>query len=193
MPRTLEVRIDTRKVRGPDHGVVVEPSGAIVVAGEDRLVAAGTQDGVIHAVRLTSTAPTEPQEQPQDDGHGDRPQPSQDQPHHDAGTPTPPGAPAPGGTKPKGTDKQPRRCVSRRYVTYTLKAAGLKRGTLTAKDAKGHHLAAKRVKRTSKGLRLDLSGLAKGEYRITIAGTTAKGKARRVTRTLRTGAPRSAT
>lgn len=166
---------------------------AVAVDSKDRLVATGTQDGVIHAVRLTSTPPVQdvPQE-PGDDGHGDDGEPG---PPAGGGTTTTALAPVPVTPVVKGSGKAAtmpaRRCVSRRYVTFSLKAAGLKRGTLKAVDAKGKRVAARRVKRTSKGLRLDLTGLPKGQFKVTIAGRTAKGTPRRVTRTFRTCAPRS--
>jgi uncharacterized delta-60 repeat protein len=185
-----------------DHGVarVDATEGAsldaIAVDGQDRLVATGTQDGQIHAVRLTSTAPAGDDPEPQPDDHGD-------DDHHQppAGDPGPTAPAAGGGTGTKATPPTPvkgaatppaRRCVSRRSITFSLKAAGLKRGTLKVVDAKGRRLAAKRVRRAGGGLRLDLTGLAKGEYHVTITGTTAKGTPRRVTRTFRTCSPRTA-
>lgn len=162
---------------------------AVAVDTKDRVLAAGTQDGQIHAVRLTGSTPAG-EEQP-----GDEHAPPKDT--GGTGTTNAPASPAPaaapvkGAATPASTPASARRCVSRRSITFSLAAAGLKRGTLTVADAKGHRLAGRRVKPTKKGLRVDLTGLAKGDYKVTISGTTSKGTARRVTRTFRTCAPRS--
>lgn len=171
---------------------------AVALDDRQRIVAAGTQDGQIHAVRLTSTPPgggETPQEQPggqtpQGGGGGTKPPASGGGTTAAGTTPKPAPAATPAPVKGTGAAKPARRCVSRRYVTFTLKAAGLKRGTLSVKDASGRALASTRVKRTRKGLRLDLSGLPKGAFTVTLRGTTAKGTPRTVTRTLRTCAPR---
>jgi uncharacterized delta-60 repeat protein len=159
---------------------------AVAVDTEDRIVSAGTQDGQIHAIRLTGSAPAEDHTPPKDTGGSSTtkgPVP-----------PAPPAPPAPAAAPAKGASTpQPaaaRRCTSRRSITFSLRAAGLKRGTLVVADAHGRRLAAKRVKHTNNGLRVDLTGLAKGDYQVTITGTTKKGTARRVTRTFRTCAPR---
>ncbi len=163
----------------------------VALAEDGKVVAAGSNNGQMVAARYAGAAPHEEPGGGEQPGGGDRPD------HGGQGTPTPttttPPAVTPLPVTPTANTgpvkASGRRCVSRRYVTFTLSNTGLRSGRLVVR--RGGRTVKAPVRRRDGKLRLDLRGLPKTTVNVTIVGKDRRsGKTKRVNRTFRTCVPR---